>query len=243
MDATDPTHSQDEIGLLVYESGEHWPKMTRTSFTQAVAVYSPHERLEFTRTTCLEYLPYKSHEQCRDAGFTLPAGVDPNRPINKYIIPPLSRAAATESFISASNPTPPEMTPRILRLTSGPRKPSLSTYKSLAQIGFPLESYITVRPSDLVCTAFLTSEGVYEIVASISPCGLKIASADSHIYAPSAWKNAATVIANFGQTGRNKTRLCCQLHCGRLVCIDWDKDSVAIADGWVANGWKVSNKF
>ncbi|KAJ6579173.1 hypothetical protein DFH09DRAFT_1310526 [Mycena vulgaris] len=204
-----------------------------TLSTGAVSVRLLNAGLEFERVTCHQYLPL---DECEAQGFTIPRTVDPRRSIDSYLVPPLTRESAisavtftsTQYSISASFSLPPDAGD----VRSATPDPTIC--HSIRRF-CPVEAFIDADASDFFCAVFWKEAGVYEVARVFS--GANVISQQSLIFAPSAWRQSATVIASSGAASDSLTRLVCRLESDDIVLLDVDTSLVAVPDGWVAEGY------
>ncbi|KAJ6510134.1 hypothetical protein C8R47DRAFT_1208180 [Mycena vitilis] len=182
--------------------------------------------LEFTRSTCYQYLPQVPRSS---ADFLVPHTVDSSLPVNVYVLAPTSRETALDAVTYAREYGDTSFA--MVNTRYGREQ------GSFAWDGVPLEETffdVSRHRRDLFCAVFINDLGVFEVARIFSIRGQGVISATSLIFAPSAWRHAARVVARIGEVSRQTTRLLCRLSSGDVVKLVVDSAYVDVEDGWFA---------
>ncbi|KAJ7668612.1 hypothetical protein DFH06DRAFT_1126087 [Mycena polygramma] len=145
--------------------------------------------------------------------------------INSRILPPSSHSEALASMTYTTGDTRDNLP--LVTTSRGTEKLSFTTLALQRQ-----EALIEIPPhdSDFFCAVFSKAPGIYEVARIISPAGTPKLTLASKIFAPSVWKNNATIVANSGTTTDNKTRLICRSYEEELFILYIEKWHVAIRE-------------
>ncbi|KAJ7665264.1 hypothetical protein DFH06DRAFT_1323658 [Mycena polygramma] len=183
-----------------------------------VGTQSSEAGLEFWRSTCFEFTPRPP--------LTSGARFDVSRMVNRYIIPPLDYNTAVQAvawgLVGQQSPLPVVTVGMCL------------TGESFVKNDFCHEESVIdpdMNPDALFCAVFRKPSGIYEVALVLSAGGGLITKS-CLIFAPSAWRHAAQVLANCGRVTENTHRLFCHLYDGEQFTLDVDSSYVDIEDGW-----------
>ncbi|KAJ7603556.1 hypothetical protein DFH06DRAFT_1151826 [Mycena polygramma] len=180
------------------------------------------EGLDFWRATCYQYLPQPPRSA---ADFILPRGLSRASPINVYILPPMCVDAALRNVTFARS-----VNLAVVTVRQGPHVQSFPAEREDGEAFIDIEEH----PKDVFCVVHMKDGGVYEASHIFSLDGRAVISQTTLVFAPSAWKHGATVLANRGRCEGDKIRLYCRLHSGDLVHLDVEGRFVEIADSWAS---------
>ncbi|KAJ7783140.1 hypothetical protein B0H16DRAFT_1803421 [Mycena metata] len=90
---------------------------------------------------------------------------------------------------------------------------------------------------DIFCSVFRKQDGTYDCVQTFSASGEQIVGATTLIFAPTAWKHGAKILANYGRTAsETKYRLLCVLPTEVLVTVHIESIYVELPEGWRRQG-------
>ncbi|KAJ6562850.1 hypothetical protein DFH09DRAFT_1364348 [Mycena vulgaris] len=232
-----PGYHRHEYGHILGHSQHQRANLISTLSTSAVSVRSVNARLDFERITCHQYLPDLPLDEYEAQGFTIPNNIDPRRSVGSYLVPPSTRESAISAVTSTSTSTQHSISASfsVSPDDGDGRSPTPDSPICPIRRFCRVEVFIDANASDFFCAVFLTEAGVYEVARVFSIAN--VISQQSLIFAPSAWKHSATVIASAGAASDSLTRLVCRLESDDIVLLDVDTSLVGVPDGWVADGY------
>ncbi|KAJ7750568.1 hypothetical protein B0H16DRAFT_1460674 [Mycena metata] len=190
-----------------------------------VGTAKDHRVLNFWRLTGYQPLGPTSH-------MYFPTGhyADEYKPTDlmNYIIPPMNWETAIQTVTQGPTLRPTHCTYIALRdhqCTSAFYYPEIQR----EEIFIDINHYLF----DIFCSTFLKQDGTYDCVQIFSASGEQTVGATTLIFAPTAWKHGAKILANYGRTANEtKCRLLCVLPTKVLVTIYIDSTYVELPEGW-----------
>ncbi|KAJ7725049.1 hypothetical protein B0H16DRAFT_1736347 [Mycena metata] len=186
--------------------------------------------LEFVRTTYFAYLPGPPRTL---EDFTIPPYIDPLLPVETDILPPRTFGDALRAVASVTESSSRSLPTVLLRCGDTTEFfPSFDLQREESLIDLDL------HPSDLFCAVFRKQCGAYQVALIFTSLPDGVVTTQSLIFAPSAWRHAAVVLAVRGVVDGSYRRLVCRLSDRRVILLDIECSRVDIEEQWIKEGYE-----